>query len=85
MIPWEWKKQMSEIWDYLTEEQKKAAATATFDGFIKAIESYDFAEDVSRACDGLVDHILNESTPELLTDSVKAELEKHIIKSLTSK
>ncbi len=76
---------MNEIWDYLTEDQKKEVATATFDGFIKAIENYDFKEDVSRACDGLVDHIMNESTPELLTDTVKAELEKHIIDSLTSR
>lgn len=75
---------MNEIWDYLTEEQKQQVATATFEGFIKAIENYDFREDVSRACDGLVDHIMNESTSELLTDSVKAELEKHIIQKLTS-
>lgn len=75
---------MNEIWDYLSEEQKKKVATSTFDGFIKAIENYDFKEDVVRACDGLVDHIMNESTPELLTDSVKSELEKHIIQKLTS-
>jgi hypothetical protein len=76
---------MNEIWDYLTEEQKREVATATFNGFIKAINDYDFKEDVSRACDGLVDHIMNESTPELLTEHVKAELEKYIIKKLTSK
>ena len=76
---------MHEIWDYLTEEQKREVATATFNGFIKAINDYDFKEDVSRACDGLVDHIMNESTPELLTEHVKAELEKYIIKKITSK
>lgn len=76
---------MNDIWDYLTEEQKQQVATATFDGFIKAIEDYDFREDVSRACDGLVDHIMNESTPDLLTDKVKEELEKHIISKLTNR
>ena len=76
---------MDEIWDYLTEEQKREVATATFNGFIKAINDYNFKEDVARACDGLVDHIMNESTPELLTEHVKAELEKYIIKKITSK
>jgi hypothetical protein len=76
---------MTEVWDYLTEEQKRKVAETCFEGFIEAIKIYDFAEDVNRACDGLVDHIMSESTPDLLTDTVKEELEKHIIKSLTSK
>ena len=76
---------MTEIWDYLTEEQKQTIAKTCLDGFIEAIKNYDFKEDVSRACDGLVDHIMNESTADLLTDTVKEELEKHFIKSLVSR
>jgi hypothetical protein len=74
----------NEIWDYLTEEQKQEVANTCFEGFIEAIKRWDFEEDVERACDGLVHHILTESTPALLTNTVKDELEKHIIKSLTN-
>ncbi len=74
---------MEELWDYLTEEQKVKVAETCFEGFIEAIKRRDFDEDVERACDGLVDHILREATPDLLTDTVKEELEKHIIKNLT--
>lgn len=73
---------MNEIWDYLTEEQKIQVADTCFQGFIEAIKEYDFEEDVKRACDGLVDHIMNESTPELLTDNIKEELEKQFIKMI---
>lgn len=76
---------MNEIWDYLSEEQKQKIADTCFDGFIEAVKEHDFKEDVDRACDGLVDHVMNESTPDLLTDTVKEELEKHIIKSLTTR
>ncbi len=76
---------MAEIWDYLTDEQKRAVADTVFAGFIEAINRYDFGTDVARACDGLVDHVLNESTPELLTDAVKAQLERHFVNSLINK
>ena len=76
---------MDEVWDYLTEEQKQTVADAVFGGFIEAIKRYDFKTDIERACDGLVDHVLSESTPELLTDAVKEQLEKHFISSLINR
>ncbi|MCP5006660.1 MAG: hypothetical protein GY941_22365 [Planctomycetes bacterium] len=76
---------INELWDYLTEEQKVTVTETCFEGFIAAIKRRDFDEDVERATDGLVDHILNESTPDLLTDAVKESLEGFIIRSLTKK
>jgi len=76
---------MNEVWDYLSEEQKRTVANTVFSGFISAIHEYDFKTDIERACDGLVDHVLNEATPELLTDAVKEQLEKHFIHSLMNR
>lgn len=73
---------MENLIDYMTEEQKKELASLCFDAFKKKILDYDLTDDVDRVMDGFVEHIITESTPDMLTDVVKQKLEDLLLSKI---